>query len=182
MKNFFLSLFITSSCVFAQKAAILEIELTNESLISGIEHFINDTKGSNPKFTQMGYVDVRILYYDRLAKESDIKHSYRIKDQYVSLDDQRYPPYYTCVNGKLVLLFIELDMFDDAHLFTEKSKAALDNKLKPFLNKIERIIAKDKDGNVVIDDPNFRDETYNLHGGILLNIFGDGSYEIKANK
>jgi len=39
-------------------------------------------------------------------------------------------------------------------------------------------VGRNAAGEVVIDDENFREEFYNLHGGIELIVYGNGEFEI----
>jgi len=179
IRKLLVSLLFISSMAFAQKVDIQRIQLEDSTLIQGIKTFIANTIISKPIFNNEGYIEVRMIFIDEKRKYKKLKSQYKIKDQYASLKSSSiYPSYYTYINDKLVLFYSSLDFLKNNLHFSNRSKNRLLKKISPYLTKNEHIIAKDENGNIIIDDKNFRDEKYNIHGGSLLNIYNNGDFEI----
>ncbi len=179
MKKLTAILILFTSITLAQEIAIQEIELVDNSITYGIKDFIESTKSSNTNFREKGYVELRLLYYDKTLNNSNVKVRYRIKDQYTGLKkSDNYPIFYTYVSEKLVLLYFEDYFLIHNNKIKNSSKKKLSKKIETYLSRVEHIVAKDANGYVIIDDNKFRDETYNLHGGMVLIIYDNINYEL----
>lgn len=177
---FFLTLFliVNFGSVQAQDYAVQEIVLKDGTLKSVIADYIISLKENNNEFSEMGYIEVEQFFYNRQAYGPELKEKYIIKNQNFqpNLSSSRFPNFYAFVENKIILFYYPNFSFAK---HSKKSRKKLIKELQPFLNKKIHIIARDMDGNIVIDDKNFRDEYYNIHGGIQLKIFGNGKYEVK---
>ncbi|MCK7590502.1 hypothetical protein M0G43_07960 [Subsaxibacter sp. CAU 1640] len=177
LKPIFLIAFLCVLSCNAQNFKIQEIDLSETTLHNGIEEFIQKTKVENEKFSRYGYVEIRLLSFD--SSNPDTKSKYRIKEQFVGLKSSHtFPSLYAYVSNKLVLIYS--DVINVNHQISEKDKKMLIKKIEQFLSPKEHVVAKDANGKVVIDDSNFRDEVYNIHGGMILEVLSDGGYRLSA--
>lgn len=177
------------STVSSYGQELKEIEINSQVLKKVAKEFIVNTKKENKRFNDYGYVEITLVFYDAKAI-SNKKISYIIKDQYYNLGNlhsssKKIPDYYTYIEGKITFIFIDdlLNEFWKKPINVKKEKRKISKLLKPFLSKSEHLIVRDKKGKKVIDDRNFRpDESYNIHGGITLNIYANDEYEIIKNQ
>lgn len=163
----------------AQNREINKIELSNSILKNQIEDFIKLRKKEHLKFVEIGYVIVRLDFFNSNAKNEELSYTYTIRDQYVSLkDNSHFPLLYTFIENKIVLMFVE--NFKNNVKASAKAKRRLAKKVNKSLGKRERIIAYNSDGKKIISDNNFYpNESFNIHGGIRLNVFANDSISIK---
>lgn len=175
--NIFLFVF---QIYFGQSNKIQEINLSNEVLVQNLKKFIADTRLKNLEFNNIGYIEVKLFFFNSDAKENDIKIKYRIKDQYFKPDYKKdiLPSYYCYLEGKLILLYdLTKGMFLRPN-YEKKYQKRLNKIIKPYLKEPVHIKAKDKQGNTIIDDKNFIEETLNIHGGIILSIKNNNEFEV----
>lgn len=126
----------------------------------------------------MGYLEVEQIFYNVNTTGVEIKEDYIIKSQNFNpnLSSTRFPFYYGYLQDQMLLFYFPQLPFQDQSV---KNKKRLLEKLEPFLNAEEHIVAKNDRGEIIIDDPNFREESYNIHGGMILKILANGSYIIE---
>ena len=182
MKHIFLSIILLIfQFNYSQNNSIKRAKLSNEILIKTINNFIEDVETKNPEFKKIGYIEIKIIYYDRNALGKNFNIKYQIKDQYFkpNLKNDILPKYYLYLKNKLILIY---NLVEEKAIMLNYKKSYLKklNKIiKPYLKKTEHIKAKDKLGNIIIDDNNFIDEKFNLHSGIILSIRNNNSYTIE---
>lgn len=177
--SFFLLIISGSLSVIAQNRIVQEVNLKDGPLKKVIVDYIASQKKQN---SDVGYLEIERTYYSRKAVGSEIKVQYSIKNQnYMpNLSSSRFPHFYGYLNEEMLLFYFPDLPFQDLCL---KNKKILLEKLEPFLGTGERIVGKNEKGEIIIDDPDFRAESYNIHGGILLKIMANGEYLVeKSNK
>ena len=182
-KYLFIFLFCFSINIYAQSYKIEEIILTDTIFMKAIKAFINKRNKIYPKFKKIGYLQIKLLYFNKQAINNQLMLSYRIIDQYYSLNLKDppilFPKYYSYFNSKLILIDDEILAINSSLNFTRKSKRKLIKIIEPYLNKKEHIIVKNENGKVIINDKNFRDESFKMHGGIILDIYKNGTYNLR---
>lgn len=185
MKAFSLILlFVFSlSSSYSQLIKINKIEVPESELTIAVEKFITKTKDDNTNFRNKGYLTIMLLFYNESAKQEEIKYSYHITDQYSQLkkgdDESLFPNSYCYFNKKLALFHYP---FSPSIKFTTKSKKKLIRKMIPFLNKKEHLKVKDENGKIIINDKYFRDDSYKIHGGMNIHIYGDNTIKTEKAK
>lgn len=181
MKNTFLIFLFINLNFFSQKKNNIQFfEIKDDILKNVLIEFIDKRKNNHEKFTKYGYIEMRLKYLNNTALTDEIKKKYRIVDQYYRpvLNKGGLPKYYTFIKDKLVFLYDPLYINKD-HLNSKKNQKKIDKLIKNYLPKPIKIKLKDDTGKVIAIDKNFRDEVYNLHGGITLIIYGDNTYKIE---
>ncbi|RAV27385.1 hypothetical protein [Sinomicrobium soli] len=179
--TFFCGVFFCLSS-YSQTIDIKEINVGDSILKEQIKAYIVDTKKRNTLFSQRGYIEVRLLYSNNEAIKDQLKISYKIKDQYYNVHVRRpseFPIFYGYISDKLVLFYDLIPGLISTSDISKRSRRRLSKRIKPYLKEREHIIAKDSEGNVIINDRDFVDETYNIHGGIILKIYNDGKWEVE---
>lgn len=178
-------LFLSFSCGYSQNPR--EIKLKDSVLLKALRNFIDEAKTKNETFKTYGHVEMKLIYFN--ANELSHKNiiSYRIIDQYYNLGSKqslstRIPETYTYVKDKIVFFFkddrLHLQDLDEKQL--KKNKRKISRLLRPYMQEPEHIKVRDSTGKIIINDREFRpDEAFNIHGGIILDIYRDGTYEIK---
>ena len=164
--------------VKAQNIEINKLELNNPIFMEVLENYIQKNAKANSKFKNEGYISFSILQSNLDAVNNDTLISCSIKYQYYSLIENETPLYFFYVDETLVLVYDPVISSNFDLRLSSRSKSKINHILKPYLPEKEHVIAKDKDGKIIINDPNFRDEAYNLHGGIRLYILANGDYKI----
>jgi hypothetical protein len=190
MKNYIytlLTLFalLYANSLFCQKSNIDFIELTNSALKVEIKNYVQRQKKAYPKFDSLGYIVLSLKYYNSNSIGKELKYSYNIKDQYVSLEKKTsvFPPLYTYISDKLILLYIINPYVNGNISFKNNSKRKLTRKINKCLGKSEHLVVRDKHGEIIINDKDFRkDEEYNLHGGISISIYADDNISVIKNE
>jgi hypothetical protein len=160
----------------SQNVNIEKLELSNELFINSINNFVKKRKKESPKFKNLGYVEVRLLYVNNEAINDELKYKFIIVDQYYRPNrlKQNLPKYYFYIEDKLVLLYNELEIYNTSSN-SKKHQRKIDRLIKPYLNEPTHLKVKNEDGKIIINDRNFRDESFNIHGGIKLYINADNS-------
>lgn len=182
MKYIFLYIFLLIYQLnYSQCNSIQEIKLSDEILVETINKFIVERETKNPEFLNLGYIEVKLIYYNRDAIGNDFNIKYQIKDQYFKPNSKKdiLPKYYLYLKDKLVLIYNLTEEKLTMLNYKWKYQKKLDRIIKPFLKKPVHIKAKDKDGNVIINDKKFIDEKFNIHSGIVLSIRNDNSFIIE---
>ena len=183
MKNlFFILLSFLSLSSYSQNLRSHQIKLTDSLLKKELFSFIDSVENTNDEFRQYGYIEVSLLYMNNEAINKDLKLKYRIKDQYYSLNkNSNFPLYYTYVKDRLILLYNLLPNNLSNPKLNEKTKRKWIKKINKTLRKPEHVIAKDSSGNVIINDKNFIDDSFNIHGGETLYIYNNGKVKTEKN-
>ena len=160
---------------FSQNEKIEKFSLLDTLLVSTIKDYIVKRKQEYAEFNKFGYIEVRLLYF----KIND-KLKFGINDQYYrpNKKHQRLPKYYCYIEDKLVLFYNSSQIYLPS-MYSKKNQRKIDRISRPYLNKRIHLKARDKNGKIIINDRNFRDESFNIHGGIILSIFNNGTFEIK---
>ena len=179
MKNLLFLLLMASGSlsIIAQNTFVQEVNLEDGPLKEVIVDYIASQK---KQASDLGYLEIEQTYYNRNAAGSEIKVHYSIKSQnYMPhLSSSRFPVFYSYLNEEMLLFYFPDLLFQDLGL---KNRKILLEKLEPFLGTGERIVGKNEKGEIIIDDPNFRDESYNIHGGILLKIMANGEFLVEKS-
>ncbi len=180
-KYFLLFILFTFQVSFSQSGRIEKIQLSDTILVKTIKDYIIKKKQNYDKFNKLGYIEVEMLYFNRKAINNKLKLKYNIVDQYYRPDGkkQKTPRYYCYIESKLVLLYDISSQFYLKSTYSKKNQRKLNRLIKPFFEKPIHIKIKDKNGEIIINDKNFVDESYNIHGGITLSIFNNGKFEIE---
>ena len=177
--------FIQQSFSYSQSFKIQKIELDSSVLKKEITNYINKQKRVSSKFKNFGYIIVKLDFYSSNSntKPKALSHAYSIKYQYAPLKkESNYPFFFTFINDKIVLLYINKLSGNNQSLICKKSKKRLARKVKKTLGKTERLLALNEKGEKIIDDKNFNpNESFNIHGGIYLKIYSDNTIEIIEN-
>ncbi|WP_289021959.1 hypothetical protein [uncultured Salegentibacter sp.] len=172
--------FIQLSHSYAQNLKIQEINLSNNVLENEIINFIDNKKQEYTNFNDFGYIKVTLDYYNSQANQKELSHIFSIKDQYIPLKTEaNYPLFFTYIDDKIVLLYTNEFRLINEIKFSKRSKRKLEKKVNKSLGKTEHVIAYNSKGEKVIDDKDFNpNESFNIHGGIKLKIYGDNTVEI----
>lgn len=165
---------------FSQDFSLDKIELKDTILEKTIKNFIEDRKTKNVEFVTKGYVEVRLIYLNRGTLKEELRYKYSIVDQYFRPKGKysTIPTYYCYINEKLVLFY---DSWSDSYKkpkYKKKTMRKLVKLLKPYFDKPKHIKVRDSTGKVIINDKDFVEEGYNLHGGIELWVYADGKTKI----
>jgi hypothetical protein len=161
--------------IVAQVNMEQEVNLAEGPLKAALIDYIT----SRDQGTQdIGYVEIEQIYYNVNTTGVEIKEEYIIKSQNFipNLSSKRFPYYYGYLKDQILLFYFPGIPFQDQSV---ENKKRLLEKLEPFLNAEEHIVAKNDKGEIIIDDPNFREESYNIHGGMILKILANGNYIIE---
>lgn len=180
--NYFLFLIIFISEIgFCQNKSIKKIELSDTVLVKTIKNYIVKTKQNYDKFNEFGYIELKTIYFNRDSKKSKVKIKYQIKDQYFrpNLKKQMIPSYYCYIEDKVVLVYDILSKYYLKINYSKKKQRQLNRLIKPFFKKPTQLKVKDRKGNIIINDKEFVEEEFNIHGGIILSIFNDMKFKIE---
>lgn len=170
--------------LFSQKEQIKHLSISNSSFVKEVENYIKFRKKEYPKLDSLGYISISLKYYNVNAQGNDIKYSYDIRDQYVSLNNKEnnYPRYYTYISNKLVLIYLTNTEFNKNIKYSNRSKKRIIKKVNKSIGKSTHLIIRNEKGKVIINDKNFRgNEEFNIHGGITLSINANDNISIKKN-
>ncbi|MBC3845212.1 hypothetical protein H8K90_02365 [Winogradskyella echinorum] len=174
-------LIIMMQQAFSQNFSIDKIELQDTILITQIKKFISSTKKKKSVFENRGYVELRYKYVNKQTKGDELRYKISIKDQYYrpEIDRMICPRYYCYIEGKLVLIYdLWSDMLEQPK-YKKRIKRKLKKLMKPYLDKPKHIKVRDSTGEIIINDKDFVPESFNIHGGITLSIFGNGEFKIE---
>lgn len=166
---------------YGQNQKIEKIQLSDSILVKNVKNFILKIKEDNIKFKDIGYIEIKTIYYNREAKKNELLLKYQIKDQYYRPNSKKQylPKYYCYVENKLVLLYDISFQIYSKKKYSKKNQKRINKIVKPFLKKPIHLKIKDNNDNIVINDKKFIDEEYNIHGGIILSIFNNGKFEVE---
>jgi len=181
MKNVLcILLLVFAQHAFSQNFSLDEIKLKDTILITQLEKFISDKKKESNLFKKRGYIELKYLHVNKHAKKNDIKYKFSIQDQYFipKIEKITGPSYYCYMEGKLVLIYDLWLEITEKPKYKKRINRKLKKLLKPFFDKPEHIKVKDSTGKIIINDKDFILQRYNLHGGITLSIFQDGSFKV----
>lgn len=112
----------------------------------------------------IGYIEVRMEKYHsgspNFLADGDTLYKYYIDPSWYSLkendSDALYPPFYTYIGGKIVMLHFPI-IEKVGHLqYTSRSKKELRRRLEKYLEKPQKVNLKSEDGTLVIRDDKFR--------------------------
>lgn len=168
--------------ILSQNFSIDKISIQDTILINQVKEFIINTKKKKSVFENRGYVELRYQYVNTQTKGNELRYKISIQDQYYrpELDRMICPRYYCYIDQKLVLIYgLWLGNNLEQPKYKKKVKRKLKKLLKPYFDKPEHIKVRDSTGKVVINDKDFVPESFNLHGGISLSIFGNGEFKIE---
>lgn len=184
MKYLILFLFIITNnqISIGQKLSIENVELENVGLIEVISNFITNQEKQSNKFATQGYLELRLISFNNYPNKNNLKESYTLVDQYYSYNKEsnNIPRYYTYLKNRLILIYTFEDLLKLE--FTDKSKRALFKKINKSLGKKEKLKIYDKKGKLIINDKNFYpDESFNIHGGITIDISNNGAIKTSKN-
>jgi hypothetical protein len=180
-KYFLLFSLFTFQISFCQNKLIEKIQLSETILVKAIKNYIIKTKQNYDKFNTQGYIEVRTIYFNKEATTNKLKIKHLIKDQYYRPDGKKQiiPNYYCYIEGKLVLFYdVSLKMYLKL-TYSKKKQRKLNRIIKPFLKKPIHLKIKDKSGNIIVNDKEFIDGEFNIHGGITLSIFNNKKFKIE---
>lgn len=111
----------------------------------------------------LGYIEVHMesFYSDpNRVNDGDTLYSYFIDPSWhVFRDDTLdsvYPPFYTYIGGRIVLLYFPILRQVADIRYSKKSKKAFRKKIDKYLEKPEAVTAYNLDGSVAFRDKNFR--------------------------
>ena len=160
----------------AQNEVLKKINLEEGPLKEVVTDYIASQKKQSPDV--VGYFEIEQTYYNNKATGSERKVQYLIKKQNFmpNLSSSRFPTFYSHLNKDMLLYYFPNLPFQDLSL---ENKKRLIEELEPFLSSKEHIVGRNEKEEVVIDDPNFREEFYTIHGGILLKILANGEYLVE---
>ena len=167
--------FINNS--FCQKNDPYLVKIKDSILIKNIIKYSNYTKKINSDLKEKGYISLEEIYKNTKALNKEIKFKYHYSRQYYR-PKNKLPCYYSFINENLILIFDE-SLRCNSNNISRKKQKKVDKIIKPYLSKPIHLKLKDENGNYIFNDKNFRDETIILHGGRILIIYGDNSFEIK---
>lgn len=179
MKLKLLLLFVLlSSAGFAQ-SCIPKITVNDSIVSKTLRGFIIERINQFNDFKTKGFVAVHTDFYNSEATNDGLKMKLTIRDQYYEPDinnSRMIPSSYSYINDKLILFFDDNPLSNRLNTKCKKSFLKI---LAPFLEKKKHLKVKDAKGNIVINDKNFSDKTYNLHTGMALSVFANGTYKIE---
>lgn len=167
----------------AQDVKIQEIKLSDSLIEHTISSYINTRKREFSKFIEKGYVVTTLNYYNKNAKGNELLYTFSINDQYVELKNECIvlPYLFTHIEDKIVIIRSEIPFVFRSTQVSEKFKNQFLNIVNKSLGEKEALIVYNSKGEKVIDDNDFYpDESYNIHGGALIEIYADNTYNIKA--
>jgi hypothetical protein len=151
---------------------IQKVTLKDTFLIQQLEKLIGELEIADSLFKQgIGY----IFLYTIRPKDSGSTYGYHFFPGAVSVvgwNDEAYPQYYSIVRDRPVLIYFNFFNSAFCRVVRSKSKRRLNNIIEPFLPEKTEIKARDKNGNVIIEDKNFREEFHYGHGaGRVITYF-----------
>ncbi len=154
---------------------IQEITLQDTFLVKQIGLFIDEESRTDPSFLKKGYVILWIS--EKPYMDDKVEKTYGLNKQFYNHDnlnnDLSFPPFYTFVKGRMVLVDIKTLDGTVCLKYTKKSKVAFQKKLEPFLAERVKMKFPDKDGKLRTVN-NFRPgEIVQIHGGMTIYIFQD---------
>ena len=164
---------------FCQKQSIEKIQLSDTILVNTIKDYIIKRKQNYDKFKKLGYIDLEMLYFNKQTRKDQLEFKFTIVDEYYRPRKNRFPRYYCYIEDKLILMYDVLSHSFLEPMHSKKNQRKLIRIMKPFFEKSIHLKVKDNDGNIIINDKNFVDEQYNIHGGITLSIFDNGKFTIE---
>ncbi len=166
--------------IYSQNFSIDKISLQDAILATQIKKFIGDIKKEKSIFDSRGYIELKYKYVNKQTKGEELRYKISIKDQYFrpDLDRSICPRYYCYIEEKLILIYgLWSDILKQSE-YKKKVKRKFKKLLRPFFDEPEHIKVRDSTGEIVINDRDFVPEMYNIHGGIVLSVFGNGEFKI----
>lgn len=155
-----------------------EIEKLIQEEVNAKEDTSTNVKAFTENFFKKGFGYVRLYIEGNLQgtffHEGDTLARYYISPSLVSIKkeaaDTVYPPFYSYVGGRLVLVYMPiLDNVTDLN-FSEKSKKKLRKRVDAFLEKPQDVTAYNMDGSVAFRDKHFRIDYFRIHTGKYIYI------------
>lgn len=187
MKYLFIMLLasLISHVVIAQRTApstIQRIELQDSVVVREIRRLIADETDSIGLVRQgLGYISLGINeYYDTKSpflRMYGFYISFLVPD--LNLPDNAYPPFYTYVGGRLVLVHVNQLEKSVKLTYSAKSKKQLRKRMDQFLEKPERAVIRDMQGKVEFVDKHFRLSHVRFDSGRNVYIRRDGSVLVR---
>lgn len=163
------------------------IEIKDPFIIKEIEKLIleevnreRDTT-TNKVYTEnlfkngLGYINLTI----NSNFKGDTICRYYISPSLVSIKEEQaddvYPPFYTNIGGRLILIYSsELEFLSNGS-YTEKSKKMLRKKLEPFLERVKDVTFYDMQGKKAFRDKKMRKDYFQFHNGKYIYILKNKS-------
>ncbi|MCC9135236.1 hypothetical protein ACFSKU_12115 [Pontibacter silvestris] len=183
------SFFIFSLLVFSafgQKRELMEIQyitIKDTFLVKEMEKLIQDEVNREPDTTTTDKVFTENFFakglgYVRLYAggnlEGDTLTRYYIAPSLVSIKkeaaDYVYPPFYSYVGGRLVLVYVPVLENVTKFNFSKKSKKKLRKRVDAFLEKPRDMTFYDMEGNVAFKDKHFRIDYFRIHDDKYIYI------------
>lgn len=166
--------------------SIQSITIKDTILIKEVEKLIQeevnremDTTTTNKVFADnffkkgLGYV--RLYIEGNLA--GDTLFRYYIAASLISLkegaEDATYPPFYTYIGGRLVLVYMPILENVAALNYSSKSKRELRKRVDAFLEKPQNVKIYNQDGSLAFKDKTFRIDYFRFHGGKYIYVLKD---------
>lgn len=170
-----------------KKVRIQYLPIADSSIIGTIRQVIDqevNSSDTNHFFRKgLGYVAMHIqrfsggdtvLRYDLLPA----MYGFKKKD-----DDDVYPPFYSYVDGRLVLIFSsQLERVGGKIAFTTKSKARLRKQVDRFLEKTERAVFRDMNNKKVFTDRHFRMDYIQFDNETTVFLLRNGKAIVKKGR
>lgn len=176
IKALLITLFTLAFGISNAQSCIPEVKINDSIILNTLTKFILERTDKFEDFKSKGYVTIHVNYYNDKAINSDLKIILTIRDQYYEpalSNNKMFPSSYSFINEKMIL-FYETNFSEN--YINDKCKKKFLKKMQPYLEKKTHLKIKDENGRIIIDDKNFRDNTYNLHTGIILKINADKTY------
>lgn len=151
--------------------------LKDKFLIKEIKKLIVDEINSNDsnQFFKKGLGYVRLNVYNYSHNDTLIK--YYITPTMTSFkkddNDDLYPLFYTYINERIVLIY--LNVVNEFSIFnlSKKSKTRFRKKVEIFLPETKKMTFYDMEGKKTFTDKNFRIDYFKFHGGKYIYILKD---------
>lgn len=169
----------------AQPSAPLEIqriELQDSVAVREIRRLIADEADSIGLVRQgLGYVEVHINHYYDVKSTFLRMYAFSISFMVPTSDwaEAAYPPFYTYVGGRLVLVHVNQLEKSIKLTYSAKSKKQLRKRIDQFLEKPERAVFRDMDGKVAFTDKHYRLSHIRFDSGRNVYIRRDGSVLVR---
>ena len=183
MRFFILILFILhSNFLFCQnsKINIQYITLKNKIIEKEIEEIVDkeiENDKTNGFFKKgLGYINLYMENYvhgDTLAKCYVEPSMYSLKK---GDENAKYPIFYTYINGRIVLIYINILQNFINPIFSERSKSKIRRKLNYFLEKTTDQTFYDDSGKKAFRDKNFRIDYFKFDSGKYFYLTKDELY------
>lgn len=176
IKALFITLFTLAFGISNAQSCIPEVKINDSIILNTLTKFILERTAKFEDFKSKGYITIHVNYFNDKAINSDLKITLTIRDQYhepQTTNNKMFPSSYSYFNDKMIFFY---ETNSSENYISEKCKKNFIKKIQPYLEKKTHLKIKDENGNIIIDDKNFRDNTYNLHTGIILNINANKTY------